>query len=110
MFLLFRYSIFTLCRKNGRKQGKCNRDKKIPPATGSPQALPSPNRTWLKYDLEALGRIREIEPAVRAIVTSGYGENSIIKDFAAYGFAGAISKPYILKQLEQAISRVLGPA
>lgn len=43
---------------------------------------------------EAAREILAIDPAARLIVSSGYSNDPIIADFTAYGFSGAIAKPY----------------
>ena len=53
--------------------------------------------------IETLGKLRERDPAVRAVVSSGYADDPIMKDFETYGFVGAIAKPYDIKQLKQMV-------
>ena len=56
---------------------------------------------------EALLRIRELDPNVRAIVSSGYCNDPVMADFSEYGFVGVLRKPYeaddVIKQLESAL-------
>lgn len=52
---------------------------------------------------ETLDRIREIDPQVKAIVSSGYANNPIMADYRRYGFCGLISKPYKMEDLSQAL-------
>jgi PAS domain S-box-containing protein len=52
---------------------------------------------------EALERLKEIDPEVKAIVSSGYSIDSVLSDYQAAGFSGMIAKPYSLSK----ISRVL---
>jgi hypothetical protein len=47
---------------------------------------------------------------VKAIVSSGYSNDAIMADFAAYGFKGVITKPYGLKGFSQTLRAVLGGA
>ena len=51
---------------------------------------------------EALLELRAIDPNARVIVASGYANDPIIADFAAYGFNGRIVKPFRLEDLRQA--------
>ena len=55
---------------------------------------------------ECLKRLQEIDPDVRAIVSSGYYNDPIVSDYRRFGFSGAITKPYQLHDLSDAIRRV----
>jgi two-component system, cell cycle sensor histidine kinase and response regulator CckA len=61
---------------------------------------------------EALLRIREIDPKVRAIVSSGYSNDPVMSDYREYGFVGVLRKPYeaddVIKQLKSALKGVEG--
>jgi two-component system cell cycle sensor histidine kinase/response regulator CckA len=59
---------------------------------------------------DALARLRDIDPGVRAIVSSGYSNDPILADYAKYGFAGAVAKPFLLKELSVSIAAVLKPS
>jgi PAS domain S-box-containing protein len=48
---------------------------------------------------EAIRYLREIDPEVFAIVSSGYSHDPVMADFAAYGFNAMIPKPYKLESL-----------
>lgn len=56
---------------------------------------------------EAMERLREINPQVKAIIVSGYAEDPLIKSYAAHGFAVSLLKPYRLEQLEEMLTRLL---
>ena len=56
---------------------------------------------------EALEKIRQIDPQVRAIVSSGYSQDPILSDHSAHGFRGILPKPYTLDQLIRALQEVL---
>jgi CheY-like chemotaxis protein len=56
---------------------------------------------------EAIRKLLEIAPDARAIVSSGYSNDPIMADYAAYGFAGVVGKPYKLKELSETVSRVV---
>ena len=60
--------------------------------------------------MDAIKKLREIDPAVRAIVSSGYAEHPIMQVFASCGFAAAIAKPYNIEHLRVALIKVLGLA
>ena len=56
---------------------------------------------------EAIGKIVEIDPHVRAIVSSGNSSDPVMVDFSQYGFAGAVAKPYKLEELGAQVSMAL---
>jgi PAS domain S-box-containing protein len=57
--------------------------------------------------LEALQQLRQIDPAVKAIVMSGYDQGAILNDFASQGFRAALPKPFELDALRATLIRVL---
>jgi CheY-like chemotaxis protein len=57
---------------------------------------------------EAIERLRELDPDVKAIVASGYANDPIMADYRAYGFVGRIAKPYRTDTLYQTLRDVIG--
>ena len=58
---------------------------------------------------EAIQRLLEFDPNVKAVVSSGYSDNPIMADYRAHGFCGVINKPYTLAQLTAVLRSVLSP-
>jgi PAS domain S-box-containing protein len=56
---------------------------------------------------EAIRRFREIDPNVKAIVSSGYSNDPIMADFKKYGFKAVLAKPYKIPQLSETLCRVM---
>jgi two-component system cell cycle sensor histidine kinase/response regulator CckA len=56
---------------------------------------------------EAIQRLREIDPAVKAIVVSGYAQDPVMSEFRDYGFNGVIAKPFTLQELRAAVHGVV---
>jgi two-component system cell cycle sensor histidine kinase/response regulator CckA len=56
---------------------------------------------------EAMERLLRIDPAARAIVSSGYSDDPIMADFRKYGFSGVLAKPYQLSGLRKALHEVI---
>ena len=56
---------------------------------------------------EVLARLRDIDPHVTAIVSSGYSNAPVLADFQAYGFAGCVAKPYRASDLIRVVAEVL---
>ena len=57
---------------------------------------------------DTIKKLKEIDPQVRAIVSSGYSNNPVMEDFRQYGFMGALTKPYTMKDLDDTLNKVLG--
>jgi CheY-like chemotaxis protein len=53
---------------------------------------------------EAVMLLQQLDPEVKAIVSSGYASDSTVADFKTYGFAGVLSKPYTLHEMEKVIA------
>jgi len=56
---------------------------------------------------ETVCRLREVDPKVKAVVSSGYSNDPVVGQYAKYGFQGAIAKPYNLSELQAALGRIL---
>ena len=52
-------------------------------------------------------QILTIDPQACLIVSSGYSDDPVMADFSAYGFSGAIAKPYNMDELEQLLNSML---
>ena len=59
--------------------------------------------------LEALAGLRSLEPAVKAIVMSGYAQEAALNDYARFGFCAALAKPFELEELRATVGRTLAP-
>ncbi len=55
--------------------------------------------------LEALQRLKEIDPYVTAYVSCGNPFDPVMDEPAAYGFQGAINKPFLPEHLQILLSR-----
>jgi len=53
---------------------------------------------------EALRVLREIDPAVNAVVMSGYADNEVVREYARHGFKAALTKPFSLDGLRQVLA------
>ncbi|MEO5656671.1 MAG: ATP-binding protein [Nitrospiria bacterium] len=54
---------------------------------------------------ETIGHLAAIDPAVNAIVSSGYCNDPVMANFSEYGFRDSIGKPY---QVEELIAKATG--
>lgn len=56
---------------------------------------------------ETIKRLRELDPGVKAIVSSGFSEDSVVADHRTYGFAACLMKPYEFEELRDTINTLL---
>lgn len=56
---------------------------------------------------DTIKRLWEIDPEVRAIVSSGYANDPVMSRFEEFGFTGMIAKPYSIDAMCQKVSEVL---
>jgi len=58
---------------------------------------------------ETIKKLLEINPKVKAIVSSGYANDAVIANFKKYGFSGIVTKPYNITALEKTLRDVMYP-
>ncbi len=56
---------------------------------------------------ETIKRLLDIDPGVKAIVSSGYSDDSVIADYGSYGFSGCLAKPYNFEDLRDTVNALL---
>ena len=56
---------------------------------------------------EAIEQLLEIDPEVKAVVSSGYSEDPILAHFQEYGFKGMMPKPFESLSLSKVLHEVL---
>jgi DNA-binding NarL/FixJ family response regulator len=56
---------------------------------------------------ETMGRLLGIDPQVKAIVSSGYSDDSVMADFQKYRVSGVIAKPYRISELAEILNHVI---
>jgi two-component system cell cycle sensor histidine kinase/response regulator CckA len=52
---------------------------------------------------EAVTRLLDRFPDARVVVSSGYSTDAAMSDYSAYGFVGAIAKPYTIQELSEVL-------
>jgi PAS domain S-box-containing protein len=56
---------------------------------------------------ETVQILRDIDPKVRAIVSSGYSNDPIMANYTQFGFAGVVVKPYRVEEMQNTLEQVL---
>jgi len=60
---------------------------------------------------ETVSSLKRIAPDVKAVVSSGYANDTVMNEFAEFGFSQKLAKPYTMEDLGRVIKQVLsGPA
>ncbi len=52
-------------------------------------------------------RLKAMNPAVRAILSTGYGRNGAVQELLGEGIIGYVQKPYVVGQLAEAVAKAL---
>ncbi|MFQ6062657.1 MAG: PAS domain S-box protein [Methanosarcinales archaeon] len=56
---------------------------------------------------ETIQKLIEIDPEIKAIVSSGYSNDHVMSDFRKYGFSAVITKPYTIEELSEILNKIL---
>jgi CheY-like chemotaxis protein len=56
---------------------------------------------------ETLEMLKDVDPDVKAILTSGHAVDPVLTNFWEYGFFGVIRKPFVIKELDVTIRQAL---
>jgi signal transduction histidine kinase/ActR/RegA family two-component response regulator len=60
--------------------------------------------------VEAAAKLKELDPSLKLIVSSGYSDAAVISEYRKYGFDGVIPKPWAIAEVSDVFRRVLVPA
>jgi len=56
---------------------------------------------------DTMKRLREVDPKVKGIVSSGYSNDPILAHYREYGFSGVVLKPYDIEELGDAVHKAI---
>ncbi len=56
---------------------------------------------------ETLAKLIELDPGVRAIVSSGYSHDPIMAHYEDFGFVGVIAKPYRVREMAEIVDKIM---
>ncbi len=54
---------------------------------------------------ETIKALKEIDPNVKAIVSSGYSDNPVMANYKEYGFTGVLTKPYAIEDVIKVLAK-----
>jgi len=57
--------------------------------------------------VEAIKKLLEIDPEIRAIVATGYSFDPVVDNYRAYGFRAAMTKPFGMDELGKTVKKAL---
>ena len=57
--------------------------------------------------VEAIKKLLEIDPKIKAIVTTGYSSDPIVTKFKEYGFCDSLMKPFGMDELSKVMQKVI---
>jgi PAS domain S-box-containing protein len=57
---------------------------------------------------ETMERLIAVDPKIRAIVSSGFSDDSAVSNYHDYGFSARLTKPYKLEELGDTLNNLLG--
>ncbi len=84
--------LYRKARENGRPFDAVIMDLTVPGRMGGAQTI---------------ARLREYDPSIRAIVSSGYSNDPIMGRYRDYGFSAVLAKPYRREELGEVLANVL---
>ena len=56
---------------------------------------------------ETIEHLRKFDPAIKAIISSGYSNDPIVENFSQYGFSGRLTKPYKISDLKNLLEELM---
>ena len=56
---------------------------------------------------ETIEHLRKFDPAVKAIISSGYSNDPVVENFSQYGFSGRLTKPYKITDLKNLLEELM---
>jgi signal transduction histidine kinase/ActR/RegA family two-component response regulator len=57
--------------------------------------------------IEAAAKMKECDPSLKLIVSSGYSDSAVMSDFRKYGFDDVVPKPWVIDEVSEVFRRVL---
>jgi DNA-binding NarL/FixJ family response regulator len=56
---------------------------------------------------DAINKLLEVDPDVKAIVSSGYSDDPVLASYEEYGFMGIMPKPFDFQSISKVLHKLL---
>ena len=56
---------------------------------------------------EIINNLRQIDPDLKAIISSSYSNDTVMAKYKDYGFNGVITKPFRVNELRDLLDRII---
>ncbi len=56
---------------------------------------------------ETIEQLKILDPAVKAVVSSGYTNDPVVENFSNYGFREKLTKPYNINEIKNILEKVI---
>jgi CheY-like chemotaxis protein len=56
---------------------------------------------------ETIGELRKIDPRVKSVISSGYIDDPVVRDFSSHGFDERLVKPYRIPDLKNLLEQLM---
>ena len=57
--------------------------------------------------IETMVILGQIDPEIKAVISSGYASDPVMSEYENYGFSGVVTKPYVIEELVAVLNKVL---
>jgi len=55
---------------------------------------------------EIFKKLKEIDSHIKAVISSGYSDDTSIKEYEKLGFKGVLNKPYTIEELKEVLKKL----
>lgn len=56
---------------------------------------------------ETIGELRKIDPGVKSVISSGFMDDPVVRDFSGHGFDRRLNKPYKIPELRDILEQLV---
>jgi CheY-like chemotaxis protein len=56
---------------------------------------------------ETVARLQALDPGVKAVVSTGHSNDPAVRDYAAHGFSGTLTKPYKINDMKVMLEQLI---